>query len=269
MSEDDNKKVSLDTGLRVALQSIGVQETRDQVSQEEYEELSGKVSQGVRLRMEQKAREQNRVIMWKSRVNLVKHARTLMQNKQFPEAAVTYEKYLRVLEIVYELQAGGLTPELFNKSERSKELTVITSVYWDLLRIYDVSPVYTERMSRAALKLAEFLPYSKILPQITKALIAFQKGSKNPKIIKNLIKQLKVKRGPCFVATAVYENPFHPEVEQLRSFRDHFLKKSFLGRKFIYFYYIHSPKWAIWLKDKTLIKASIKIVLKLIIRIMK
>lgn len=258
MSDDEDRKVSVDTGLKVALQSIGVKEIRSEVSQEEYEELSSKVSQGVRLRMEQKAKEQNRVVMWKSRVNLVKHARALMQNKQFPEAAVAYEKYLRVLEIVYELQPGGLNPNLFNKSDRSKELTVITSVYWDLLRIYDTSPVYNERMVRAANKLSEFLPYSKIFPQVTKALLLLQRNSRNPKILKNLIKQLKLKRGPCFVATAVFDDPFHPAVESLRDFRDSFLRKTWVGRKFIYFYYRFSPRLALWLKDKPKIKFTIR-----------
>ncbi|MCB0355840.1 MAG: hypothetical protein KDD40_02475 [Bdellovibrionales bacterium] len=269
MSEEDDKKVSVDTSLKVALQSIGVQETREEVSQEEYEELSSKVSQGVRLRMEQKAKEQNRVMMWKSRVNLVKHARMLMQNKQFPEAAVAYEKYLRVLEIVYELKSGELSPDLFNKSNRSKELTVITSVYWDLLRIYDTSPVYNERMHRASNKLAQFLPYSKILPQVTKALVVFQRTSKNPRIIKSLSKQLKIKRGPCFIATSVYADEWHPDVQFLRSFRDLKLKSNSLGRTFVYFYYKHSPLLVKWWHHKPFIKFTVRQLLRLLVLLLR
>ncbi|MCB0390186.1 MAG: hypothetical protein KDD58_02790 [Bdellovibrionales bacterium] len=267
--EEDDKKVTVDTSLKVALQSIGVQETREEVSKEEYEELSSKVSQGVRLRMEQKAREQNRVLMWKSRVNLVKHARALMQNKQFPEAAVAYEKYLRVLEIVYELKSGGLTPELFNKSNRSKELTVITSVYWDLLRIYDTSPAYNERMIRASNKLAEFLPFSKIYPQVTKALLVFQRSCKNPRVIKNLNKQLKIKRGPCFIASSVYEDELHPDVYTLRLFRDKFLKKHEWGRKFIYFYYLWSPSFSKYISNRTLIKKLILPCFRLLVQLLR
>ena len=92
MSDDDQpkssgngKKVNVDTGLKVALKSIGVEQVPEKVSEQEYEELSGKVSQGLRLRMEQKAKEQNMMMMWKSRVNLVKQARQLMIQKAFPE----------------------------------------------------------------------------------------------------------------------------------------------------------------------------------------
>ena len=45
--------------------------------------------------------------------------------RRISEAAVQYEKYLRVLEVVYNLKKGELSPAVFNNSSRSKELTVI------------------------------------------------------------------------------------------------------------------------------------------------
>ncbi len=269
MSDDENKKVSVDTGLKVALQSVGVKAPSGNVSAEELEELSGKVSQGVRLRMEAQAKEKNRVLLWKSRVNLVKQGRTLMTNKQFAEAAATYEKYLKVLELIYEIRSGELGPETFNKSSRSKELTVITSVYWDLLRIYDTSPRYHERMLKAAGKLALFLPYSKILSQVSKALITFERTSKNSKIIKSLMKQLKIKTGSCFIATAVYESEFHHDLTVLRYFRDHKLKASFWGRKFTYYYYKFSPNIAKSLNSKPFAKLIIRNMLKAFVGILR
>ncbi len=41
----------------------------------------------------------------------------------------------------------------------------------------------------------------------------------------------------CFVATTIYGNPHAPQVEKLREFRDNTLSKSYLGQKFIEFYY--------------------------------
>lgn len=41
----------------------------------------------------------------------------------------------------------------------------------------------------------------------------------------------------CFVATAVYGDPQHPAVEELREFRDEVLVGVPLGRKFVDFYY--------------------------------
>jgi hypothetical protein len=45
----------------------------------------------------------------------------------------------------------------------------------------------------------------------------------------------------CYIATTVYGNYNHPIVIDLRLFRDEILKKYFIGRKFINFYYKVSP----------------------------
>lgn len=257
MSNDSKeKKVSVDTGLKVALKTIGHQDVPDEVSEEEYEQLSQQVSQGVRLRMEQKAKEQNMIMLWKGRVNLLKQGRQLMQQKAFSEAAVCFEKYLRVLELVYHLEKGELSPDIFNKSSKSKELTVITSVYWDLVRIYDTSKSYHDRMNKAATKLALFLPYSTLFPHVVKRAQSFQRSAKNPVIIKKLLRDLKASRSGCFIATAVYEDYYHEDVQKLRTFRDNTLNKTFYGRSAVQLYYRFSPPLArhiqknLWLKRK-------------------
>lgn len=63
----------------------------------------------------------------------------------------------------------------------------------------------------------------------------------------------------CFIATAAYGSPFNPAVKTLRMFRDLYLSKYELGKKFISFYYRYSPGYAeiissnIFLKFTTLI----------------
>lgn len=43
--------------------------------------------------------------------------------------------------------------------------------------------------------------------------------------------------GLCFVATATYCNPHHPDVEYLRQFRDQYLQQTATGQRFIRWYY--------------------------------
>src|SRR4051812_5244425 len=168
--------IAVDPGMRVALQEAGeTGSIPDRVCSSCYESLTSSVSQGLKLRMEQTLREKNKMMAWKNRVTLIKNARTLMNQKAYSEAAVQYEKYLRILEVVYNLKKGEISPAVFNNSSRSKELTVIASVYWDLVRIYDTSPRYGDRMQRAAGKLAEFLQFSPILPDIMKKAEQFAK----------------------------------------------------------------------------------------------
>lgn len=54
----------------------------------------------------------------------------------------------------------------------------------------------------------------------------------------------------CYIATMAYGDYNHPQVMELRKFRDEFLNKSALGRSFIRFYYKYSPGLVERLKDK-------------------
>ncbi len=57
----------------------------------------------------------------------------------------------------------------------------------------------------------------------------------------------------CFVATAVYQNENHPVIDDLRSFRDKWLDKRKLGKKFIVWYYSKGPVLAAWV-DKSKVR---------------
>lgn len=250
--------VPVDTALRVALHSTGMENIPGFVCGSCYAELSGQVSQGLRLRIEQENREKNKLMLWKNRVNLIKQGRNLMAQKAYSEAAVTYEKYLRVLELVYNLQKGQLTPAVFNNSKRSKELTVVASVYWDLMRIYDTSPRYGDRMGQAATKLAQFLPFSTIYPDVMKKAESFVRTANNANVVKNFIRATKSRGSRCFIATAVFDSPVAEEVFWLRQYRDQFLRHHGLGRRFILFYYRFSPPVADWIDSRAWIKRILR-----------
>jgi hypothetical protein len=237
--------ISIEPGMRVALQEAGEASLPESVCPSCYEQLASGVSQGLKLRMERDVREKNKMVMWKNRVHLIKNARNLMNQKAYSEAAVQYEKYLRVLEMVYSLKKGELSPAVFNNSTRSKELTVIASVYWDLMRIYDTSPRYGERMVQAGAKLSQFLPFSQIYPDILKKAESFSRSCKNPQIMRDFLRSTKSRRGPCFVATAAFaDEPNAVELWILRRYRDEVLRPSPAGRRLIALYYRYSPPLA-------------------------
>ena len=247
--------ITIDTGLRVALQATGgPQGLPPSVCATCYESLTSNVSQGVKLRIEKETRDKNKMMLWKGRVALVKQARALMGQKAFSEAAVTYEKYLRTLEVVYNLKPGELTPAVFNSSKRSKELTVVTSVYWDLLRIYDLSPRYADRMSKAAQKLALFLPFSTIYPDVSKKAESFARTAKNTNVMRSFLKSIKAGSGRCFIANAVFDCPNAPEVLIFRLFREQYLRPSPIGRQLILAYYKLSPRLARWIAKSSCTK---------------
>ncbi len=259
--------VPIDAGMRLVLASVSSNGALPNlVCPSCYAELTGAVSQGLKLRLEKDARERNKLMLWKSRVNLIKQARSLMSQKAYSEAAVAYEKYLRVLEMVYNKKKGDLSPEVFNNSTRSKELTVVASVYWDLIRIYDTSPRYGNRMGQAAGKLSQFLPFSPLYPDIVKKAESFSRTAKNPGVVKNFLKSTKSNRGRCFIATAVFANGLAPEVVILRQFRDQYLLQRALGRFAIAAYYKHSPPIAQWISKNPWVRSPLIPVFRLIAR---
>lgn len=224
------------------------------------------LSKGGVLLAQERAKEQYRLDLWKNRVTLIKNARILLNNKNYSQAAITYEKYLKILEIVFALKKGDLlAPNHFKDSARTSEITVLTSVYWDLLRIYDTNEKYAERQMAAARQLAIFVQYSPIFPDIMKRAQSFVKSAKRPQAIKLFIKESSMQRPRCFIASSCFESSFAPEVIYLRLFRDYFLNSSRLGSFLVQVYYTLSPSLAKVIDHSRVLKVIFKVLIKFLI----
>lgn len=233
--------VNIDGTLIAKLRESGNNESLPpQVCEKCYNEVAGSIGRGGLLHAREKAKENRRMNMWKSRVALVKKARNSMTEKAFAEAAVTYEKYLKVLEFVLDVKSGELTPNLFKDQAKTSELTIVASTYWDLFRIYDTSPRYKEKQASSGKKLALFVRYTPIYPDIIRKAEAFQRTAKNPDNVKSFLKEAAESKGRCFIATAAFQYESQ-EVQDLIKFRDNYLIKSSIGRLFINTYYRTSP----------------------------
>lgn len=103
--------------------------------------------------------------------------------------------------------------------------------------------------------------------------------NKNRDTLKSIAEQLSIPTsigqsiqkatGGCYIATMAYGSYEHPQVLELRKFRDNTLSKSSFGRGFIKTYYKYSPKLVEHLKDKPIVNQTIKSILNTIIRIIK
>ena len=253
--------LKIDVGMRLALQASEFgEEIPDAVCPVCYSQLSSITSRGAKLRAEQSAREQNVKILWRNRIKVLKGARAKMKERKFTEAAVLYEKYLRVVDLAFQKKDWSIAPTDFTGVKR-KEITAMVSVYWDLIRIYDTGSRYDDKIGKVANKLVEFFPYSRGQVDLAKRIQAFSKTARNSKEVKEIAKKLKVKTGMCFVATAVYGDSNAPEVLLFRNFRDDKLSKNSLGQLFISTYYKWGPSAALWLGSHPIIRRQIKYVL--------
>jgi hypothetical protein len=62
----------------------------------------------------------------------------------------------------------------------------------------------------------------------------------------------------CFIATAVYRDYDHPNVQLLRKFRDQYLLTNSFGRIFVDMYYRYSPTLAKFVEKRTRIRALVR-----------
>jgi hypothetical protein len=62
----------------------------------------------------------------------------------------------------------------------------------------------------------------------------------------------------CFIATAAYGTPTAKEIDELRRFRDEYLRKSYLGNEFIEFYYENSPPIAGFISDHEIVRVVVR-----------
>ncbi len=218
------------------------------------------------LQQQERAKDMKKKKLWQNRVALVRNGHALMKNQLFSEAAISYEKYLRLVEVVFNCGPGQLTPEMLKESAKTAELTVITGVYWDLVRIYDASDKYGGRQRFAAKQLAKFISYTPIYADLVKKAQVFMKSSRHPEVIKTFLIASKAQRARCFIATSAFQVPKADEVTALRLFRDTVLKKHFFGRKCVYFYYKISPSVACFLDQQNWLKPAIRAVLRFVIK---
>ncbi len=65
--------------------------------------------------------------------------------------------------------------------------------------------------------------------------------------------------GGCFIATAAYGSPLHPNLDILRDFRDTFLMSNKIGRKFVDFYYKYSPSLADLIAKHKVLRITVQI----------
>lgn len=250
--------IPVEAGMKLRMQADGsLNDIPVEVCKSCYDGLGSSLSKGAALRREAIQKEQNRLTLWRSRVGLVKQAKVYMNQKNFSEAAVAYEKYIRILEIIYEKKSGDLTPELFNNEARKSEMTVIASVYWDLMRIYDNNSKYQDRLDKSAEKLAAFARFTPIYSSIIRRAEAQSRNARNPRAFKKFLSLSGSLRPRCFIATSAF-GYLSPEVEILCRFRDDFLIKSHLGRLFIETYYLLSPRIADYIDKSPRLKSHIR-----------
>jgi hypothetical protein len=257
----DPNLVTVDSGLRLTMQKAGRGDIPDSVCSSCLKNLRRSASHGAQQLAAQELKANQAGQLWKTRTSLVKQGHMLLKNGDYSQAAVCYEKYLKILCIVIKVEdRKQLDPKKFN--EHPKEITIICSVLWDLMLIYDANLKFNSRQIETAEILAKFLRFSPIYNAIIRKAEKEVRKSKNPQAFRLLLKLCDAQASRCFIANEAFGSRVDPTVMNLCLFRDQILRQSPRGRDLIAFYYRHSPKAAALLRKRPWLKSLIRPVLR-------
>lgn len=250
---------SIDAGMRLRLEKEGQHVTHEAVCSSCFKDLSKKLSNASFLAAEQIISENYRKSLWKNRLSLIKQARNQIALKNHAEAAVSYEKYLRIIELTFEKKRTDIRPEFFKDNPR--EVTLIVGALWALVEIYDAHPSYYKKQEECATKLGELVSYTNLFTSIIKKASARKARAQNPRAYKMLLRAANIKTGNCFIASIAFESRNDPTLIILRAFRNEILSSHFIGKSFVRLYYRWSPGLANRLQHHKWIKTALRAIL--------
>lgn len=196
--------------------------------------------------------EQHRIDMLRRRIELAKSGLAAYEAKRFPEAVTSFMNYLKILEDWKKVESGGLSTAHFDGQRDAAEMLLISTIYWNLTKLFDrAGKGRPEQEFRHALQ--QFLIFSKgksYTPLCSEPLRKYLESGNavHRSELRSVYKQISGTK--CFVATSLLDVTDTDTIVRLQIFRDAKLNSSWLGRRFIGFYYALGP-WAAIIIDIT------------------
>lgn len=205
---------------------------------------------------------------YKQRFATLKKARLYMTKNDFPRALKFYQEYLHAIASFHFISESKLSPDCFkNEANGISEMLLISHVYWDLAKSFDR---VQSRQNEAVRCLSQFVKFSKGFKyqQINARMI--KKHLKRTRVVNSnafqqAYNEIYIKPKGCYIATMCY-GKYHPNVSQLKYYRDQLLAQYFLGKIFIQFYYQISPSIITYLQSRPYQKKVFVFISKCIIR---
>jgi len=160
-----------------------------------------------------------------------------------------YASYLKALAEYNGVTEPRLDPKHFDLENEKAELLLISQVYWDLSKAYDRSPGLQAEAVRCLAQFSKFtlgMKHQHINAQVLKKYLAANQAI-NKVAFSSTLEKIYVNTKGCFIATHSFGDE-HWVTDSLRTYKKDYLSKSFLGLKFISFYYEYSPSYLMYLK---------------------
>jgi hypothetical protein len=182
------------------------------------------------------------------RITIAREGRTFIEQKNFPAAMSSYRRFLSITAKSFNVAVEELSPTLFEEKRRVAECLIISSIFFDLLKILDKLDSASAREERQLyhrlfLRFTKGMPFQQFAAENIRKHLVYSSSIVNKAEFWGTYRAI-VGRSFCIVATWAFDSDSAPEVVRLRRFREEVLEPRPLGRKLTRLYYRHGHKLA-------------------------
>jgi hypothetical protein len=186
------------------------------------------------------------------RFNYTRQARDKFNKGDLVGAIQHYNEYLRILADVHEVEVFDLSPKLFNPTKDKGEMLLVSQVFWELTKIYDMTPKLSSEFQTCLDLYVKFTinqPYQILNAENLRKFL--KKSNSHRKVAyQAAYDKVFIESKKCYIATHCFSNDAL-ETNVLREFKNKLILRS-EGTIFVSTYYKYSPKF-IRLLEKNII----------------
>lgn len=182
------------------------------------------------------------------RITIAREGRTHIEKKNYPAAMASYRRFLSITAKSFNVQTEELSPALFDEKRRVAESLIISSIFFDLLKILDKLESDSAREERMLyhklfLRFTKGMPFQHFAAENIRKHLTYSNSLLNKAEFWATYKAIVGKQF-CIVASWAFDSGSASEVLRLRRFRDEVVRKNAIGRGFTRLYYMHGEKLA-------------------------
>lgn len=212
---------------------------------EKQKERSDKLDAQIR---EAEKRRQERQFLEElaKRITIAREGRALVERRNYPAAMNAYRRFLSITARSLEVEIDALTPAMIDEKNRVSESLIISSIFFDLLKMLDKLDSDSAREERKMyhklfLRFTKGMPFQHFAAENIRKHLVYSKSLTNKAEFWATYRAI-VGRSFCLVASWAFDSDSAPEVLRLRRFRDEKLWPTSGGRAFTRWYYRNAEK---------------------------
>lgn len=183
-----------------------------------------------------------------NRITITKMGKQAFDRGDYSTALQRYTEYM---EIISSFKGAkdfySLKTSHFNANREITEMLLVSHIYFELARIYDAVPKFSEDSKKCLDQFVAFTanqPYQVVNSELIRKHLR-KTGFKNPAVFRAAYDQIYVQSKKCYIVTFCYGD-LHPQTQLYRELKDKMLDYP-LGRELVRIYYKHSstivPQW--------------------------